>query len=115
MQQFCRLSVIEIETAMRSTSEQIHSFSGRHHDGSHGAEMYKLLLETPHHPEGSGQPVDWDLLFGGPATSLSAAAQPRPVQAEAGQAGHVWPGNIIRGPLQDFAVECASALLCFCK
>ncbi|CAL5218998.1 g753 [Coccomyxa viridis] len=68
-------------------------------------EMYKLLLETPHHPEGSGQPVDWDLLFGGPATSLSAAAQPRPVQAEAGQAGHVWPGKIIRGPLQDFAVD----------
>ncbi len=84
-----------------------------HHDGCHGAEMYKLLLETPHHPaECSGQPVDWDSLFSGLSMPAPAAAH-QPARVEAGQAGHVWPGKIIRGPSQDFAVEYASALLCF--
>lgn len=75
--------------------------------GSCAAEMYKLLLETPHHPECSGQPLDWDLLFSGLSAPAPAAAQPRSGQAEAGKAGHVWPGTIIRGPSQDFTIECA--------
>ena len=71
------------------------------------AEMYKLLLETPHHPEGAGQPVDWDLLFSGLSAPAPPAAQPAFAQVEARQAGHVWPSTIIRGPSQDFTIECA--------
>ena len=72
------------------------------------AEMYRLLLETPRHPESSGQPVDWDSLFGGLSATPPYAAQPAPAQPGNGQAGHVWPGAIIRGPSQDFTIECAT-------
>ena len=68
------------------------------------AEMYKLLLETPHHPECPEQPVNWDLLFSGLSAPAPAAAQP----------GHVWPSTIIRGPSHDFAIECVPGLTLQC-
>ena len=67
--------------------------------------MYKLLLETPHHPDSSEHPVDWDLLFSDMSAFGPEAAQLGHMQAEAGQSGQVWPGSIIRGPSQDFTIE----------
>ena len=68
--------------------------------------MYKLLLDTPLHPDSAEYPVDWDMLFRD--LSLPAgqgAAQLGQLQHDAGQGGQVLPSSIIRAPSQDFTIE----------